>query len=95
MYGFDGKTLVPLSLTDMDNGYQILADGTFVQSDGKGELTAIKRIAADGYTLEDAAVSGLTLGTPLSEIDLSAYGDHLALDTWAKVPLSSDDFPLN
>lgn len=95
VYAFDGETLVPLSLTDMDNSYQILSDGTFIQSDGKGELTAVKRIAADGCTLEDTTFPGLALGTPLSDVDLSAYGDHLTLDTWAKVPLSSNDFPLN
>ena len=85
VYAFNGSTMIPLSLTDTPDGYQLFADGTFLQSDGSGAVTAVKRIAEDGCTLEETENDILSLGDEPTEDDLAALGGHLYLSNWAKV----------
>ena len=89
VYAFTGETLVPLSLTDTPNGYQIFADGTFLQSKRSGEITAIKKIAPDGCTLKDTESDVLAIGNIPEDEDIAALGGHLYLTNWAKVSLEN------
>ncbi len=93
VYAFNGSTLVPLSLTDTTDGYQIFTDGVFIQSDRSGEITAIKKIAPDGCTLEATETYGLAVGDIPEESDIAALGGHLSLTNWAKVSLESNSEP--
>jgi len=87
VYAFTGETFVPLSLTDTPHGYQIMTDGTFLQSDRSGEVTAVKRIAADGCTLEDAESEVISVGDIPTEEDLAALGGNLYLTSWMTVTI--------
>lgn len=87
VYAFTSETFAPLSITDSESGYQIFPDGTFLQTDGSGAITAIKRISKDGFTLEDTEVPDLTLSAKLTDIDVAAYEYQLDPHNWAKVPL--------
>ncbi len=87
VYAFTGDTFMPLSLADTPHGYQIFTDGTFLQSNRSGEITAIKQIAKDGFTLEDTESDVLSVGDTPYEEDLAALGGHLFLTNWMKVTL--------
>ena len=89
VYAFDGETLVPLSLSDTPDGYQIFTDGTFMQSNKGGTVTAIKKMAPDGCSLENTESTILAVGDTPEDEDIIALGGHLVLNNWAKVSLEN------
>lgn len=93
VYAFTGESFQPLSLTDTPHGYQIFSDGTFMQSDRSGEITSVKRIAADGYTLEDSLSDVLSVGDVPTDEALAAHGGHLFLTNWMTFPIEESDDP--
>lgn len=89
VYAFDGETLVPLSLSDTPDGYQIFTDGTFMQSNKGGTVTAIKKIAPGGCSLENTESTILAVSDTPEDEDIIALGGHLVLNNWAKVSLQN------
>ena len=67
--------------------------GTFLQSDRSGEVKAVKRIAADGCTLEDAESEVISVGDIPTEEDLTALGGNLYLTNWMTVTIEETTDP--
>ena len=89
MYAFNGNEAVMLSLSDYnDTGYQLLADGLFIQSNKDGTIKAVRSIAANGCELEDAAAPDIPLGELITDAALSAHGGYLTVENWYSVPLN-------
>ena len=86
VYAFDGEKAVTLSLTDTQDGYQILSDGLFLRGDKSGTVLAVKRIAEDGYCLIDTDAD-IRPGDDMTDADFSAHGDNLYVENWQKVAL--------
>ena len=69
VYAFDGSDAVLLC----DTLFELLQDGTFLLVGNGGGVAEVKRLAADGFTLE-AAESAIALGAMPTEADYAAHG---------------------
>lgn len=73
MYVFDGNSASRVNLIT----FEILADGTVIETDPAAAVVSVRRLAADGYTLENTSAAGLEVGSAITDWSFADFGGKM------------------
>ena len=76
MYVFDGTAVIRVG----SSAFEILADGTYLETDPAANIVAVQRLAEDGYTLQDVSVPGLEKGQMITDWTFADFGGKKTFD---------------